>query len=557
METNHLRVFVYSQRTDIKSKEVLIFPDPDATRWNDFGNKIRCILVADLGNEGSIEQPIYFAFTPIEGSKPRAENLQYLLEDYLEKENFKDQKIELTNNDRFFSMLPDMASYRRLVSKLGVDNSIRLLEVINDLVVRKDDKSFSNEFNIIRDYSEPFNLGFMRNSESYFALHNARSILNGLEQENIGVLSNKLALKFKLDNFQNEHLIRLNYEAGSILPKRINVLIGENGLGKSSALKIFTQAALQHKTYKDCLFQEGTTKEGFGKRAMINRLIALATPGETVKTFPPERRRTQKLYYRKLALSGTLKAEIGTEILNLIRVDDSIASNSRWTLFLLTVSKFIDIDSVYLKMKPNFEKKYVKLRGFEEGKGSEQRRLERWNALDVNADPMININEDFFPLSSGQLTFFKIALLLCRYIDNGTYILIDEPETHLHPRLISQFVDLLDYLLEETGSFALMATHSPYFVREVASKQVHVFKSFDGTIRINNPTLKTFGANIDSISTFVFDEEKENQLVEKLSEKARGMSFEKIDKDLGDDLSISALMAIEEKLSAGNDQELD
>ncbi|MHC5791870.1 AAA family ATPase, partial [Streptococcus pyogenes] len=86
--------------------------------------------------------------------------------------------------------------------------------------------------------------------------------------------------------------------------------------------------------------------------------------------------------------------------------------------------------------------------------------------------PTIAGQDDEYPLSSGQLSFFKFALLACLHIENGSFVLLDEPETHLHPSMISDFITLLDNILERTGSYALIATHSTYFVREVAREQV-------------------------------------------------------------------------------------
>lgn len=559
MNNNELTVCVTHKPTEPNLNEVVIYPNPDS--WNDFGHKIRSVVKANF--EGKIFRfDIYFAFIPNKkrNSKNRLDNLEHWLEDFLINEHLPaDKKIQPNPDfDNYFSMFPDMKAYREVVSKLGKERANSLLIILNDLVARKNDKNFSRDYQIIKEHSEPFKHGFMRNSETFFALHNADSILGGLEHEVKGVLSKNLTLTFKLDSFENSHVINLNYESESILPKRINVLIGENGLGKSTALNVFAKAALQHEKFKDCLKQTGTSEDTIETRPMINRLIALATPGEAVKTFPPERKKTQKLYYRKLALSGPLKTKIGSELLNLVRVDESIASISRWNLFLETLSRFIDIDSIYIKIKPNDEitKKYIRLRSLESGRLQEQRQLERWGAVDEKADPVLKTEDGFFPLSSGQLTFFKIAVLLCRHIENGTYVLIDEPETHLHPNLISDFVELLDYLLEETGSFALMATHSPYFVREVSREQVSVFKRESGRyINITKPRLKTFGEGVDAISTFVFDDDIENSLIKKIIRKAksRRQGFENLKQELGKELSSLSLMLIKDGLEDRNE----
>ena len=108
--------------------------------------------------------------------------------------------------------------------------------------------------------------------------------------------------------------------------------------------------------------------------------------------------------------------------------------------------------------------------------------------------------------SSGQLIFFRFALKLVSSIDDGSLVIIDEPETHLHPNLICDFVSLLYYVLTATKSIALVATHSAYVVREVPTHCVHVLSFSENSRKVNigHVRLKTLGANIDSISQAVF-----------------------------------------------------
>jgi energy-coupling factor transporter ATP-binding protein EcfA2 len=126
---------------------------------------------------------------------------------------------------------------------------------------------------------------------------------------------------------------------------------------------------------------------------------------------------------------------------------------------------------------------------------------------------------------------------------------MDEPETHLHPNLISDFVNLLDFILENTGSQAILATHSAYFVREIPKEQVHVFQMHsENTISIENPRLNTFGATVDSISQFVFLEDSEVELTEKIISKIGNRIFEDIEEELSKHISLAALMNIRRRI---------
>lgn len=168
----------------------------------------------------------------------------------------------------------------------------------------------------------------------------------------------------------------------------------------------------------------------------------------------------------------------------------------------------------------------------------------RWASIEHNLDPKLKRGDGLYPLSSGQLTFFKVALLSCLFIENGTFVLMDEPETHMHPNMIVDFIGLLDFLLEKTGSQALIATHSAYFVREVSNEQVAVLSISDHRLVTDKPRLPTFGATVDSISQFIFQEDTEIRLSEKLYDRVKGKSFSDVEEQLGNEISLSALMRL-------------
>lgn len=144
--------------------------------------------------------------------------------------------------------------------------------------------------------------------------------------------------------------------------------------------------------------------------------------------------------------------------------------------------------------------------------GAEQRVLERFASIDVKKEPTRVVAGEGYPLSSGEISFLKFAAQLSLHIENGS-LLLDEPETHLHPNFISRFVSLLDGLLEATGSAAIIATHSAYFVREVFREQVTVFSvDNDNMVRVQRPKLRAFGADVGAISYFVFGEDEPSRL---------------------------------------------
>ncbi|MGF1727828.1 ATP-dependent nuclease [Photobacterium nomapromontoriensis] len=517
-----------------KENEVLLWADDSS--WNDFGYKIHCVCrLINPQDDRPFEIRMLIGFFEPEsvGLDERFKNINYKstsLMDMLPLINSLEVKEELDKLG-FFTMLPDMQAYRTAVSSLGSEVLEQVLSVTNDVVLHKDKRTswFDHAIN-----TEVFTLGFMRNSEAFFAFSNADSILGGVEDEKFDGISQKLTLKYSLEGFENTHEINLDYEQSGYIPKRINILIGKNGLGKSQALKSFCRAALRYPDNSISL-----TAGDKNERPLINRLLAIATPGETQNTFPGERRTTQKLYYRRLSLTrnGRAKAtkSINEMLVQLARSDDLIGTSSRWELFIEAISKVLPVNNIAVQTR---NKKYIQLYKLHHG-GGEQASLERWASIDKSSDPKILLSKELHSMSSGQLTFFKFAVLCCLYIENGSFVLLDEPETHMHPNMISDFVELLDSLLEETGSQALIATHSAYFVREVSRDQVHVFSDENNRVSIVSPRLRTFGADVESISQFIFNEDVDNRLVDKIYSRVKNLPFEKVKEQLEAELVVA------------------
>ncbi|WP_322843999.1 AAA family ATPase [Pseudomonas sp. B33.4] len=518
---------------------------PADTSWNDFGHRIRCTFQASLNAQSPVVSgDMFIGFLPSPG-EPEDEFFKRRLSLFEIIESNGLSAIVSDDAPTFFTLLPDLKGYRYIVERLGPKDADFFLKSVMDLVASKGGKNEWVEKALATDV---FKLGFMRNSEPFFAFNNADSVLGGLASEDFTAISKSLNLSFRMEGAELPYSLDLRFSNQDIIPRRINILIGKNGLGKSQTLKNFCRAALQYKD-EGLKLTDHDSRDG---RPMISRVLAIATPGETRNTFPPERKKDQKLFYRRLNLTrggkSSVTRSIGDALVRLARNEEFIGENSRWSLFVGALEKSLPIDSIVIPLQGG---EFASLVGFVSG--GEQRCLERWASVESNVEVGLKISGVVFPLSSGQLTFFKLTLLCCLYIENGSYVLMDEPETHLHPNLISELVDILDYLLEQTGSHAIIATHSAYFVREVSKEQVHVFHQVsNGLVEIDQPRLRTFGATVDSISQFVFGEDVEIRLIDKLYERIKDRSFQDVDKELGDQLSLAALMDIRRRMEANS-----
>ena len=523
-----------------------IFIRPTSSGWNDFIFKTHSSFQVFINNELIFEDKILVA---VQVNNDSDDPIEYVGLGNIGNNIFYSEVVSTSR--LFFSLLPSIGAYRNLIKTLGTDLASKVLEAINDLVYLKGNPKLITWMQEILN-SDVFSKSFMRNSEPFFAFHNAENLIKGLEFEEFGNLSSNLNLSFKLDGYVNNHSMNLKFSSDGLIPKRINILIGENGTGKSQALNHFVRALLQQRNYANSLI-DPHTESG---RPMISRLLAIGTPGETSNTYPKDSIKNPKLNYRRLVLTRNsrpgVSKTIGESLVQLVRIDESIREQDRWGIFLRSIDKAIPLSVIRIKLKNKFDGlDYISLDNL--GRNlNEERQLELWSNINSGAEPMMQFGENVYPMSSGQLSFFKFALLACLNIENGSFVLLDEPETHLHPSLISDFVNLLDTILEQTGSYALIATHSPYFVREVAREQVHVFKRLKNgnEIQIVNPRLKTFGANIGDISYFVFDEDEGNALHQLVVNKVKRLelSYTEVKEKYQSELSTEMLHLLKESM---------
>lgn len=522
--------------TSFKNGEVVI--SPNKRPWNDFGHRTRI----DIKVKGHLSNEIH-DFAGYIGFVGEERNGLDRLDEIIGQA--ESTLISASISYRFFTMLPSMEAYRDLIKRLGLEDARHFLIAINDVVACQELAPSSNWLSHAID-SDVFQMSFLRFSEAFYASKNAGMLLRGLEFEEFGGISSSLRINFRLNGYENNHDIDFSFDHESKLPKRMAVIIGENGVGKSQVLARIAKAALTAGSE--------LTEGGFdGSRPVINRLLAFAPTNEASSVFPSERAKYPKIWYRRLSFnrSRSPKGSVTDFICQIIRNHQSIKERERWDIFIEAISALDNWEQISLQYKGDGEK-YVSLRNIRIA--GEQVLLERLSRVDRSKEPMRVIDGTGFPLSSGEMSFLKFAAQVSLYIDNGTLLLLDEPETHLHPRFISKFSILLDSLLALSGSIAIISTHSVYFVREVFSEQVRVIRSYNRhEIKVETPRLRTFGADVGEISFFVFGEDSPSEMAKSLEREllATGKPWEAIYEEHAQELSpefLGDLKASEEEL---------
>ncbi|WP_329598754.1 ATP-binding protein [Streptomyces pseudovenezuelae] len=144
----------------------------------------------------------------------------------------------------------------------------------------------------------------------------------------------------------------------------------------------------------------------------------------------------------------------------------------------------------------------------------------------------------FDGLSSGHKIVLLTLARLVQHTTERTLVLIDEPEGHLHPPLLSTFVRTLSELLRDRNGIAIIATHSPVVLQETPREAVWALRRVGDDLRVDHPEVETFGENVGVITREIFGLEVRrtgfNRLIQSLADD--GMSFEDILAEFDDQL---------------------
>ena len=101
-------------------------------------------------------------------------------------------------------------------------------------------------------------------------------------------------------------------------------------------------------------------------------------------------------------------------------------------------------------------------------------------------------------MSSGEIVFIAFLSLLCAPDGlGGTLFLIEEPENHLHPKLLETLMSLLRQVRREAEdrhvahSQIVLSTHSPYMLDQMGIDEVIWVEKKDGETRAVRPSEKS------------------------------------------------------------------
>jgi ABC-type lipoprotein export system ATPase subunit len=336
----------------------------------------------------------------------------------------------------------------------------------------------------------------------------------------VGSVYNLLSkpLKIKLNNILEP--FELNFSPLSEnIPSNICVFVGNNGSGKSTAL--YKIAKLLYASPKDrTSLSEKIGKiiepsdVGFSRLIMMSFsafdnfvLPGLSLGGDYQLIKDGMERfdgrfifcgiRDVKREFNELLEEKREKVEDKSERQDIIHLKDV---NSLSEEFVKALEK-ISSDSERTKLWYNFVDEVAKKQSLL------MVDLEPFKRVD-SIEVMLGYSEwtkKFRTLCTGHKFLLHSLAHLIACCEKNSMVIFDEPENHLHPPLLSFMIAEMRVVLNKFSSTMLIATHSPVILQETFSRNIRVFRRNGGSCSVSMPKIETYGENLGTIISEVFD----------------------------------------------------
>ena len=350
-------------------------------------------------------------------------------------------------------------------------------------------------------------------------------------------------VKFKTSVAHNANpfTIVFDFRRQQSLPNRINVLIGYNGTGKTILLANLAIVASGYGYYgKDDVLDQ-TAGRFVGNQPPFKTVIVVSY--SAFDTFViPGRNKVEKERIKNVgAIFGYVYCGLREHAENQAKnLEDRIKQAYRlktpgeiegeFTVALNRVRKADRLEALLEVLKPLLLDASFQRIG-----------LTQLYAEGNNDDS--DTVKLFRGLSSGHKVVVKIITELTAHIGETepTLVLIDEPETHLHPPLLAAFLKSVRICLERFDGYAVIATHSPVVLQETPSRFVHVLRRTSDQTQVDSSSIETFGENISVITQEVFNlDDGATDWHDTLRKLARRRDLQEIEEMFGRPLGFAA-----------------
>jgi predicted ATPase len=415
--------------------------------------------------------------------------------------------------DDIFSVGQDVEYYKKLLT-IAVELRVEILKGLKDVAF---------DLNILNDVcNEEVFISSLRRDEAdpiKEVKTKFREILGGAS------VRTPFNFKYKIKNVE----LQFDTEVNDSPPSNIHVLIGRNGAGKTTLLNSMASCYLNsnYEGYRTI----GTDYGGFYTKDIFND-----TP-------------VSKDYFFSVvfvSFSAFDSFEYPEEYVNALQEGD-VEGDTFSYIGLKTKKSLIKNSEQTLKNKSALNDEFIKSLQecfrFGHTKGlwldailllhSDDNFSEMGLNLLTELDDsklLVEASKKFLSMSSGHSIVLLTLTKLINKVKEKSLVLIDEPEGHLHPPLLSAFLHSLSDLLIYRNGLAIIATHSPVVLQEVPKDCVWNIIRYGENISPQRLDIETYGENVGLLTREVFQlEVKESGFHRKLKDLvSKGHSYDQI-----------------------------
>lgn len=376
-------------------------------------------------------------------------------------------------DDKYFSLGTDDTYYENL-NNLGDELRDQILKALNDIALHEDIYE--------RAIKEEVTLNSLLRDNSFSTVTNQyRRITRGGAR----LTNYSFSFHFPQSNVKtNPSKIDFEVIAEHNPPTNIQIIIGRNGVGKSHLLNGMIDSLLNSQNSEDVsgkfVFNDLIHNESFS-----NLICVTFSAFDEFQFHNKQNNPLLKYHYiglknlekiKEIAGNSESGINFADEFTSSIGLIISSSKKSRWK----TVVKQLDSDPIFK------DENFIEL-------------IDNYNSLNLKP-----IQEKFAKLSSGHKIILLTTTKLVELLQEKSLVFFDEPETHLHPPLLSSFIRALSELLTNRNAVCIMTTHSPIVLQEVPNSCVFKLSRKGALAKFEKLKLETFGENIGVLTNDIF-----------------------------------------------------